>query len=175
MGSTLDWTVRQLNIQPYQHLLEVGYGSGLLLAEVARALRIGYLAGIESSIPHYQKAYRRNRPFIRQQLMQLHLGELYELSYPTQYFHTIYGSDSHCAWKDTGTECLRLSALLKTDGQLVLVSKRRKDQDVRTLASHLQESYLEAGFIDIFTEYRDLPSGTCVAVKGLKGDPLPYR
>ena len=126
MGSTLDWTVRQLNIQPYQHLLEVGYGS-------------------------------------------------YELSYPTQYFHTIYGSDCHCAWKDTGTECLRLSALLKTGGQLVLVSKRRKDQDVRTLASRLQESYLEAGFIDVCTEYRDLPSGTCVAVKGLKGDPLPYH
>jgi cyclopropane fatty-acyl-phospholipid synthase-like methyltransferase len=163
-----DWTLRQLNIQPYQHLLEVGYGSGRLLAEAARMLKIGFLAGIESSIPLYEQAYRRNKPFIRQQLVQLHLGELYELSYPAHYFHTVYSFGTHSSWKDTGLECLRLSSLLKTDGRLVLLSRHRKDQEARTVAEHLQETFYGTGLRNIHTEHRELASGNCLAVIGFK-------
>jgi len=46
----LHWARQQLNIQPYQHLLEIGYGTGQLKEEVARALRIGFIAGIESAV-----------------------------------------------------------------------------------------------------------------------------
>ena len=164
----IDWTIRQLNIQPYQHLLEVGYGSGRLLAEAGRTLKIGFLAGIESSIPLYQQAYRRNRSFIRQQLMQLHLGELYELPYPAHYFHTVYASGIHSTWKDPETECLRLAALLKTGGRLVLMSRHRKDQEARTFAHQLQEGALAAGLMDCHQEYQDLSSGICLAFKGFK-------
>lgn len=164
----IDWTIRQLNIQPYQHLLEVGYGSGRLLAETGRKLKIGFLAGIESSIPLYQQAYRRNRPLIRQQLVQLHLGELHELPYPAHYFHTIYTSGTHAAWKDPEPECLRLAALLKSRGRLVLISRHRKDQEARTFANRLEQSCFAAGLTDLHTGYQDLSSGICLAVRGLK-------
>jgi precorrin-6B methylase 2 len=164
----IDWTIRQLNIQPYQHLLEVGYGSGRLLAETARQLKIGFLAGIESSIPLYQQAYRRNRPFIRQQLMQLHLGESYELPYPAHYFHTIYTSGIHTTWKDTVNECLRLAALLKTGGRLVLVSRHRKDQEAQLFAGRLQESFFLSGLTDFHAGYQDLSSGIGLAIRGFK-------
>jgi ubiquinone/menaquinone biosynthesis C-methylase UbiE len=163
-----DWTLRQLNIQPYQHLLEVGYGSGRLLAEAARMLKIGFLAGIESSVPLYQQAYRRNKSFIRQQLVQLHLGELYELSYPAHYFHTVYSFGAHSFWKDAGLECLRLAALLKTNGRLVLLSRYRKDQEALNAAEHLQESFYTTGLKNIYTEHRELASGNCLAVIGFK-------
>ena len=163
-----DWTLRHLNIQPYQHLLEVGYGSGRLLAEAARMLKIGFLAGIESSVPLYQQAYRRNKSFIRQQLVQLHLGELFELSYPAHYFHTVYSFGAHSFWKDAGLECLRLASLLKTDGRLVLLSQHRKDQEALTVAERLQESFHRSGLTNIHTEQRELASGNCLAVIGFK-------
>ena len=97
-----DWTVRQLNLQAYQHVLEVGFGEGQLLAVVARTLKVGFLAGIESSIPFYRRAYRRNKAFIDRQLIQLHLGELHELPYPAHYFHTIYTSGNHFPRRDGG-------------------------------------------------------------------------
>ena len=97
------WALQQLHLQPYQHLLEIGYKAGHLTEEVARALRIGFIAGIEPSITLYQQAYRRNKRFVRQQLLQLHIGESCELPYPAHYFHTIYGTNLHLSCKDNTT------------------------------------------------------------------------
>jgi len=177
-----DWTLRQLNLQPYQHVLEIGYGSGQLLAVVARTLRIGLLAGIESSIPLYQRAARRNKTFIRQQLIQLHLGELSELPYPSSYFHTIYGDFTR---RNPGIACLRLASLLRTGGRLVWFSpagKRYSAEELRTEAARLQAAYLTAGLADIHTQYGDFPWGPGVAISGFKPDSYthpydsePYR
>jgi protein-L-isoaspartate O-methyltransferase len=177
-----DWTVGQLNLQPYQHVLEVGYGSGQLLAVVARTLRIGFLAGIESSIPLYRQACRRNKTFIQRQLIQLHLGELHELPYPAHYFHTIYTSETHSPGKNAVTECLRLASLLRSGGRLVWLSQAatyRKEEDLRTEAARLQAACLTAGLTDIHTEYKDFPSGPGMAIIGFKPDlwldPQHYR
>ena len=179
-----DWTIRQLNLQPYQHVLEVGYGSGQLLAVVARTLRIGFLAGIESSIPLYRQAYQRNKTFIRRQLIQLHLGELHELPYPAHYFHTIYRSGTHSPGKNAVAECLRLASLLRSGGRLVWLPQTRgyhKEEELRTEAARLQAAFLTAGLTDICTDYRDFPSGPGAAVMGIKPDdslwpdPEPYR
>src|ERR1700694_1559894 len=51
-----NWMVEQLNVQPYQHILEIGYGSGNTLQEVARKLKIGFLAGIDHSTEMYKQA-----------------------------------------------------------------------------------------------------------------------
>jgi SAM-dependent methyltransferase len=172
-GDTFDWIIRQLQLQPYQHILEVGYGSGRLLTEVARTIRIGFLAGIESSIPLYRQAYRRNRAFIRQELMQLHIGQFYELPYPAHYFHTIYGCDVHHAWNNFATESLRLASLLRIGGRLVLLSSPRRDrneEDLRTEAARLQSACLSAGLTDIHAEYREFAAGKGLAVIGFKPD-----
>ena len=166
-----DWTVEQLNIQPYQHLLEVGYGPGNTLEEVARKLKVGFLAGIDDSIAMYQQAYRRNRRFIQQQLLQLQIGQLYELSYPPHYFHTIYGSNVHFSWKDPQMEFMRLSSLLRSRGKLVMVFQPRGvrgEAAIRETAERTGEDLIAAGLEDLRIEYRDMYPVTCVSVTGFK-------
>ena len=116
------------------------------------------------------------------QLIQLHIGELHELPYPAHYFHTIYGSDIDFPRKDVGTECLRLTSLLRNGGRLVWLSQARgyrKVDNLRTEAARLQAACLTAGLTDIHTEYQDFPSGPGMAVTGFKPDllidPEPYR
>jgi cyclopropane fatty-acyl-phospholipid synthase-like methyltransferase len=170
---SMDWIIRQLDLQPHQHLLEVGCGSGRLLAVVASKLSNSFLAGIEPSIIRYRQASRRNAAYLQQETMQLHTGHLYDLPYPASYFHTIYGSGSHYSWKNLATECLRLSSLLRVGGRLVLLSQPghyRKEEDLRTEAARLQAAFLKAGLTDIQTEYRSFSSGICAAIKGFKPD-----
>ena len=172
---SMDWIIRQLDLQPHQHLLEVGCGSGLLLAAVASKLNNDFLAAIESDITLYRQAHRRNKLLVQQEILQLHLGQLYDLPYPNSYFHTIYGSGSHYAWINLATECLRLSTLLRAGGRLILLSQPghfRKEEDLRTEAARLQAAFLKSGLTDIHTEYRHLPNGACVAVTGAK--PIQY-
>lgn len=155
----LHWARQLLNIQPYQHLLEIGYGAGCLTEEIAQSLRIGFIAGIESSIASYQQAYRRNRRYIRQQLLQLHIGETSELSYPAHYFHTIYGNNIHLSVRDMYSELLRLTGLLRHKGRLVLLLTATRDYpDIRTTAHQLREACFKAGLKEVYIEeHRTLP------------------
>ncbi|HEY4290112.1 MAG TPA: hypothetical protein VGN00_23590 [Puia sp.] len=165
----LHWARQQLNIQPYQHLLEIGYGTGQLMEEVARTLRIGFLAGIESSISSYQQAYRRNKRFVRQQLVQLHIGEPYELPYPRHYFHTIYGTNIHLSSNDIHSELLRLSGLLKNRGRLVLLLESGRTRfNLHETAALLQIACRSAGFSRISTEAHSLNPDNCLAITGFK-------
>jgi cyclopropane fatty-acyl-phospholipid synthase-like methyltransferase len=172
-NDSTDWIVRQLDLQPHQHLLEVSCGSGRLLAAVANKLNNGFLAAIESEVTLYRQASRRNARYLLQDSLQLHLGQLYDLPYPASYFHTIYGSGSYYSWNNFFTECLRLISLLRIGGRLILLSQPghyRKEEDLRTEAARLQAAFLKAGLTDIQTEYRGFPSGICVAVTGFKPD-----
>ncbi len=164
----ISWALQQLNIQPYQHLLEVGYGGGHLTEEVARALRIGFIAGIEPSIPLYQQAYRRNKRFVHQQLLQLHIGQPCELPYPSHYFHTVYSTNIHSSCKNVSLEILRLASLLKSRGRLVLLFEAGRDSTHLAAVTALREAYREAGLIGCHIEHQPLSSGNCLAIIGFK-------
>ena len=167
----MDWIIPQLDLQPHRHLLEVGCGSGRLLAAVAQQLNNSFLAAIGSDIALYRQACRRNRLLIQQETLQLHLGQLHDLPYPAAYFHTIYGSGSYYPWKNIVTECLRLSSLLRVGGRLVLLSEPghyHNEDDLRTEAARLQAAFLKAGLTGIHIEFRHFPSGASMAVTGFK-------
>ena len=171
-----DWIIRQLNLQPHQHLLETGCGSGRLLAAVANQLHNNFLAATESSPGRYKDAVRCNSTSISQDIVQVHLGHIPDLPYPAGYFHTIYGSGSYYAWQNFFTECQRLSNLLRIGGRLILVShpgRYRSEDELRTEAARLQAAYQKAGLTDIHTEYQHFSNGVCFAVSGSKPTDYP--
>ena len=168
---TSDWTLEQLNILPYQHLLEIGYGQGRTTQAAARKLKTGFIAGIDCSITMYKRAYKRNRRAIEQQLLQLHIGNLYELPYPSHYFHTVYGTNAHLSWKDPRMEFIRLAGLLKSGGRLVMILQPqlpRQEKLIRESVERIEEDYLAAGLTDIRIRYKDTDPVTSVAVTGYK-------
>jgi ubiquinone/menaquinone biosynthesis C-methylase UbiE len=168
---TSDWTLEQLNILPYQHLLEIGYGQGKTIQAVARKLKTGFIAGIDCSAVMYQRASKRNKRAIGQQLLQLHIGNLYDLPYPSHYFHTIYGTNAHTSWKDPQMEFMRLANLLRTGGRLVMILQPRwpsQDKLLREDVEKTEEDYLAAGLTDIRIRYKDTDPITAVAVTGYK-------
>ena len=171
-SSTSDWTLEQLNILPYQHLLEIGYGQGKTIQAVARKLRAGFIAGVDCSVNMYQRASRRNKRAIDQQLLQLHVGHLYELPYPAHYFHTIYGTNIHYAWRDPQMEFIRLHTLLKSGGRLVTILQPQpwthQEKSLRNEAEKLEEDYLAAGLTDLRIRYKDTDPVSSIAITGNK-------
>jgi ubiquinone/menaquinone biosynthesis C-methylase UbiE len=167
-----EWTIDQLNVQPYQHILEAGYGTGYTLSEVARKLKIGFLAGIDESVDMYSKAYSRNKKLIARQLLQLHIGSIYDIAYPHHYFHTIYGTNAHVNWTAPALGFRKLASHLKTDGKLVMVfqpSRKSSDKDVRLYAEKISHDFLEAGLVNVDVSFRDLHPVTGISVSGRKG------
>ncbi len=163
------WIIDRLHLQPYQHILEIGFGPGRLLEEAARTLRIGFLAGVEPSTPLYQQAYRRNKRFIARQLMQLHLGELQDLPYPPHYFHTVYSTSAILSSKYPVMELLRLIRLLRSGGRLVLLFQpkaARNEGGILPLTQRIQQDYIVAGLLRPETELRETSFGAALAITG---------
>jgi ubiquinone/menaquinone biosynthesis C-methylase UbiE len=57
------WSVALLNIQPAEHVLEVGFGPGLSIRRAAKAA--AWVAGIDHSPAMLAEATRRNRAAIQ--------------------------------------------------------------------------------------------------------------
>jgi len=167
-----DWTVEQLDIQPYQHILEIGYGTGYTLSEVARNLKVGFLAGVEESVDAYRKAYARNKKLIAEDLLQLHIGSIHDIAYPNHYFHTVYGTNVHLDWKTPSLYFMKLSRLLKTGGKLVMVFQpawASSNREVSEAAEKIVHEFREAGLVDVEVTYRDMHPVTGIAVTGYRG------
>ena len=166
-----DWTIDQLNIQPYQQLLEIGYGPGYGLESAARKLKVGLLAGIDESVQMYQKAYQKNRNLVRQQLLQLHVGSIQDLSYPHHFFHTIFGSNIHYSWLRPVDAYISLGSMLKTGGKLVMGFQpywARTDADIEHEANRISRDFEEAGLIDVQLEFKDAHPVSYIAATGYK-------
>ena len=156
--SITEWTIDQLDIRPYQHILEIGYASGYTLQEVARKLKIGFLAGIDESITMYRQAYRRNKKLVQDQLLQLHIGSIHELPYPHYYFHTIYANNITIPGKHTRDALMQLFNLLRHGGKMVIILKpsMRDEIAVMELAEKLKQDYLQAGFCNVQVEWHEM-------------------
>ena len=161
----MDWIIRQLDLQPHQHLLEVGCGSGLLLAAVASKLnnRLPCRLSNRTSLL-YRQAHRRNKLLVQQEILQLHLGELHDLPYPNSLFsYHIWIRHPLTAWKNLATECLRLSTLLRSRRQADHgyhnpdTSERKKTSEQKPPGYRRPVS--KSGLTDIHTEYQDFPTG----------------
>ena len=165
------WTVEQLRLEPYQHILEVGFGLGNTLREAATKLQVGFIAGVDESVAMYQQAYKKNKSFVQKQLMQLHVGTINELPYPAQYFHSIYATNIYSSWKEPQYKFMQLQSLLKNSGRLVTVFQPRSattEKQMWNAAEKIQQEYEEAGFSDIRISFRDMSPVNAIAAIGYK-------
>jgi trans-aconitate methyltransferase len=169
--SITDWTIDLLEVNPYQHILELGCGGGYAIQELSRRLKVGFLAGIEESMTLFRKAYRRNRKLIQQELLQLHLGGIQDLQYPHHYFHSIYGTNIHFRWKEPQWIFSQMTSLLKTGGRLVMVFQPDRcttQREIEDAAAQIKSEYNQAGLSRIHVEFRDFYPTTGIAITGFK-------
>ena len=70
------WTVDQLDVQPTDEVLEIGYGPGIGIAHAARRAVRGSVVGVDVSEVMRRQAARRNRAGIATGQVVLHVGTI---------------------------------------------------------------------------------------------------
>jgi ubiquinone/menaquinone biosynthesis C-methylase UbiE len=166
-----DWTVEQLGIQPYQHILEIGFNNGTVLEKVAKKLQSGFVAGVDESVDNYLQAAKRNKKFINNEMMQLHIGKIADLPYPNYYFDTIYGNNVCTNWKEPENQFIQLTNLLKSGGKLIMVFQPRwatTEKLIWEAAENIQDQFAEAGLTDTRLAFREMSPVTCITATGFK-------
>jgi ubiquinone/menaquinone biosynthesis C-methylase UbiE len=155
------WTVAQLNPQPADRILEIGFGPGVAIEELLKLVTEGVVAGIDYSQTMLDEAGKRNAEAIRAGRADLRYGEAAELPFADASFDKAFSIHSIYFWPEPMKALRELHRVLESGGLLVItmLPKDKWQQNppgsplgfgtpkcIPYLGSEVEYMMLEAGF-----------------------------
>jgi ubiquinone/menaquinone biosynthesis C-methylase UbiE len=114
------WAVEVLDVQPAEHILEVGCGPGVAAALIAARLRGGRLTAIDRSATALERAQRRNATHCAAGTLELVHASLAEFASPDNAFDRAFAINVNLFWTGGNAELHVVRRLLRPDGTLHL-------------------------------------------------------
>jgi SAM-dependent methyltransferase len=161
------WAVSLLDIQPSDRVLEIGFGPGLAIREIARHAVEGYVCGLDHSAVMLRQASRRNARALRSGRVDLRLGSVESLPTFEERFDKILAVNAFQFVADP-VECLaNLRGLLRGGGRIAIAHQPRcpgaTDETSALRGQRLTAQLAQAGFSDVRVETLKLkPAVVCV-------------
>ncbi len=114
------WTVNLLDVQPDDHLLEIGFGPGIAVEAVAQRAPTGLVAGVDFSATMVALARQRNAAAIRAGRVDLRQGDAAHLPFADAAFDQAYSIHSIYFWSNPALALREIHRVLKRGGRLIL-------------------------------------------------------
>jgi ubiquinone/menaquinone biosynthesis C-methylase UbiE len=161
------WAVSLLDVQPADRVLELGFGPGVAIAELARA-GAGHVYGVDHSGVMLRQASKRNAAAIRAGRVTLIRASADQLPPALDGpFDAILAVNSLGFWPAPGQRLAELRRRLAPGGRLAIASQPRcpgaTADTSRHAASEIEALLTEAGFTHLSTKILALsPPVACV-------------
>jgi arsenite methyltransferase len=170
-----DWAISLMNIEPNDHLLEIGFGPGMAIEKVSQIALNGFVAGIDFSETMLEQARKLNASAIESGLVELKYGEVSSIPYGDELFDKVFGINVMYVLPDLSKAIKEMCRVLKPGGQITFcmpekefVEKRRRlaPEDIFILydIDEVIRSLSEAGFSGVRYEKAKVGPGTWVCV-----------
>jgi SAM-dependent methyltransferase len=161
------WAVSLLDVRPSDRVLEIGYGPGIAVREIARRATRGEVIGVDWSAVMRSQAARRNAAAIRAGRVSLIVASVEDLPTFDHPFDKILAVNNMGMWPDPAARLKGLAGMLRSGGLIAIVSQpRTPGATAETTAAAAREivALLEAaGFTEIRVETLGLkPPVACV-------------
>ena len=114
------WTVNLLDVQPNDHILEIGFGPGIAVEAVAQRATNGLVAGVDFSATMVALASQRNVGAIRAGCVDLRKGDAAHLPFADAAFDQAYSIHSIYFWPEPAAALREIHRVLKRGGRLIL-------------------------------------------------------
>lgn len=111
---------KTLSIGINDHALEIGFGTGILLKEIADHLDNGLIEGVDFSKPMVAIAQKKNSKHINNGKVKIHLGDFDEVPFDDNCFDLIFSVNTIYFWKNPKTTISKIYRILKPGGKLVI-------------------------------------------------------
>lgn len=115
-----DWTVSLLDIQPNDHVLEVGFGPGLAIKSAAQLASDGFVAGIDFSETMVKQASKLNFQGIESGRIELKNADVSSIPYNSEAFDKVFAVNIIYLWPDLVSTVQELRRVLRPGGLLAL-------------------------------------------------------
>ena len=114
-----NWMLSIMDFVNAKNVMEIGYGTGMVLNEVAAKYPEVELYGIDFSKVMYNKALLNCSRFIKDGRMKLNFGDMLQYQ-PKTSFDVVYGINVIYFWKDLEMYFQKLHGMLNDNGILYL-------------------------------------------------------
>jgi ubiquinone/menaquinone biosynthesis C-methylase UbiE len=165
------WAISLLDIQSDDQVLEVGFGPGQAIQEVAKLTPNGFVAGIDLSDVMVVQASKRNAATIRSGRVLLRQGAESPLPFEDNKFNKVFAVNSMQFWSNpiVGLEDVR--RVLKPGGRVVITIQpmwAKTEEEVQSVAEKLVFQLKQVGFKQVRLEARQSKPITTVSGIGIK-------
>ena len=154
------WVLSQLDLQPTDYVLEIGYGCGLDMARVAQKVTSGLIIGVDHSETMFHMAFKRNKQHLDTGRMQLHVGPASKLPFAFAYFDKAFSINVAGYSKDATKDFVEVKRVLRPGGMAVVAIAESDEK----LVHRLESDFSGAGFADV----RLSRNNGMVCVRGVK-------
>ncbi|CEG27496.1 class I SAM-dependent methyltransferase [Bacillus sp. B-jedd] len=167
-----EWTLQNLDISDGQTILEVGYGPGYAIGEIAKCHPEAYLEGIDISGEMLKETSSKYENLIKEGRLTLLCGEVSDLPSKTGFYNRIFSVNNYPLWHDPTNSMLSLAARLKKGGKIAITVQPREkeatDETAREIGKQLVNNLNEAGLQHIKVHYKKVWPVLAVCVTARK-------
>jgi ubiquinone/menaquinone biosynthesis C-methylase UbiE len=168
-GAINAWTISLLGIEVNDDVLEIGFGPGVAIQQLAQRFPARFIAGIDHSEVMLAQAANRNARAIQDGRVELRLGSVSALPYQDVTFDKVFSVNSFHFWPDPLTDLGEIRRTMKRNGQIAITIQPRwasTEQMVDEVGDQLVESLSKSGFTSIRLEKKDLEPMSAVCALG---------
>lgn len=165
------WVVTLLEIQRTDHVLEVGFGPGWTIQQIANLAVDGFVGGIDASATMVRMARRRNASAIGASRVELKLGSASALPYGDSLFDKALAVNSMHAWPDPLEGLRELRRVLKLGGRVVITEQPKMvttEEAAVAAGRDIVARLSQAGFRDVRLETKRLTPVSAVSGIAMK-------
>jgi ubiquinone/menaquinone biosynthesis C-methylase UbiE len=137
IGNLLAWkndaeirfAIEALDLQPEDQVLEIGFGSGRALGQIAGRVTRGVIIGVDHSEEMVIQTARRHHELITSGRMQLELGGVEELPFTYKQFTKVLAANNFHLWPNQERNLVEVQRVMREGGQLVISQRMRQAND----------------------------------------------
>ena len=166
-----------LTLQEDDHVLEIGFGTGKLINEMASQAQRDLIESIDLSSTMVDMAEKRNRRYIAERRVKIVLSDFDQVEYRDNDFDKVCSANTIYFWPDAKYTVRKIQRVLRPGGKLVLgfedksqLAKRQLNPSVFSIYDENDVAQLlaDVGFSDVEIKSKEMKSAVvhcAIAVK----------
>jgi ubiquinone/menaquinone biosynthesis C-methylase UbiE len=136
-----DFMKELLSLKKNDHVLEIGFGTGKLIFEMAKRVNKGLIEGIDLSDAMVAIAEKKNKKYIAEGKVIIRQGDFEETTYSDNHFDKICSANTVYFWPHPDNYIKNILRILKPGGKLILAFEDIEQLESRPLSTNVFRFY----------------------------------